>query len=155
MSVILSIQILRAVAAVGVVLVHAGDALNYWGHTHVTWTLRGNAGVDMFFLISGFVMVYISWQRFGERSASISFFTRRIIRIVPLYWLVTTVYVLLGHHTVHSIVTSYLFIPDTSGGPANIETIHPVVPQGWTLRYEMFFYLLFGVCITGSRARRH
>jgi exopolysaccharide production protein ExoZ len=150
MPVILSIQILRVVAAIGVVLVHAGDALNYWGHTHVTWTLRGNAGVDLFFVISGFVMVYISWQHFGECSASISFFKRRIIRIVPLYWLVTTIYVLLGHHPLHSIVTSYLFIPDISG-PANIETIHPIVPQGWTLRYEMFFYLLFGVCIMFPR----
>jgi exopolysaccharide production protein ExoZ len=91
MPVILSIQILRAVAAIGVTLVHAGDALNYWGHTYVTWTLRGNAGVDMFFVISGFVMVYISWQHFGERYASIPFFMRRTIRIVPLYWLVTTI----------------------------------------------------------------
>src|SRR5262245_32108194 len=77
---LLSIQILRGLAALGVVLAHIfpGAAI-------------GAAGVDLFFVISGFIMVYASDRLFGRRDAPRIFFLRRLARVVPLYWAVTAV----------------------------------------------------------------
>ena len=55
----------------------------------------GAAGVDLFFVISGFIMVYTTHGSFGQPGASASFLRRRVIRIVPIYWLYTNVTVLL------------------------------------------------------------
>ena len=88
----LTIQALRAVAALLVVLLHA---LETWGERvdpaapGVNWE-NGASGVDIFFIISGFVMV-ISSQRLVDRpGAWRTFLQHRVIRIVPLYWLLTT-----------------------------------------------------------------
>ena len=143
MPTILALQILRAVAAVAVVLVHAGIDLSYFGHTNVTWTTRGNAGVDLFFVVSGFVMVYIASPQFGKREAPVQFFVRRLIRIVPLYWLLTTGYIVAKSYPLAYIAASYLFIP--AARPNGV--LQPVILQGWTLTYEMFFYLLFAIAI--------
>src|SRR5262245_49803107 len=140
---ILEIQILRAVAALAVVVMHIGIDLRYWGKATITWTDVGNAGVDLFFVISGFIMVFIAWEQFGRRDAPVDFFVRRLIRIVPLYWLVTTGYVLASSHPASRIVTSYLFVPDFSANAAPL----PVVLQGWTLNFEMFFYLMLAMTL--------
>jgi peptidoglycan/LPS O-acetylase OafA/YrhL len=140
---ILEIQILRAVAALAVVVMHVGVELRYWGKATIAWTDVGNAGVDLFFVISGFIMVFIAWDRFGSRDAPLDFFVRRLIRIVPLYWLVTTGYVLANAYPASRIVTSYLFVPDFSANAALL----PVVLQGWTLNFEMFFYLVLAVAL--------
>jgi len=140
---ILEIQILRAVAALAVVVMHIGIELRYWAKATLTWTEAGNAGVDLFFVISGFIMVFIAWDRFGSRGAPVDFFVRRLIRIVPLYWLVTTGYVLANSYPASRIITSYLFVPDFSANAAPL----PVVLQGWTLNYEMFFYLVLALAL--------
>ena len=140
---ILEIQILRAVAALAVVVMHIGIELRYWAKATLTWTEAGNAGVDLFFVISGFIMVFIAWDRFGSRGAPVDFFVRRLIRIVPLYWLVTTGYVLANSYPASRIITSYLFVLDFSANAAPL----PVVLQGWTLNYEMFFYLVLALAL--------
>jgi exopolysaccharide production protein ExoZ len=140
---ILEIQILRAVAAMAVVVMHIGIELRYWGKATISWTDVGNAGVDLFFVISGFIMVFISWERFGRRDAPADFFVRRLIRIVPLYWLVTTGYILAGSFPASRIITSYLFVPDFGTNAAPL----PVVLQGWTLNFEMFFYLVLALVL--------
>lgn len=152
---LLSIQILRAVAALMVAIAHTryefefkfglGDAV-----PHMTGLA---AGVDLFFVISGFVMVYGSSYAFGQPGAPQNFIIRRLIRIVPLYWIATSVllaHVLLNYpslaaarQSVGTIIASYLFVPWP--GPAGQMT--PLLEQGWTLNYEMFFYLLFAVSL--------
>jgi exopolysaccharide production protein ExoZ len=77
--------VLRAVATLGVVAWHLASELNSAGNT-VTEFFVGQAGVDLFFVISGFVMVYASTPLFGTPGGSILFLTRRLIRILPLYW---------------------------------------------------------------------
>ena len=82
------------------------------------------------------------------------FWLARIVRIVPLYWIFTTLYVAAALITPESfyvvhleaahIVKSYLFVPATH---PNLGLIAPVYTLGWTLNYEMFFYLLFGFCL--------
>src|ERR1700743_3794055 len=86
------LQALRAIAAWMVIADHAllavtrGDPSS--SVTSLAWAL-GDGGVYIFFVISGFIMVHISWNDFGQPGAAQRFMRRRIVRIVPLYWLAT------------------------------------------------------------------
>lgn len=120
-----------------------------------------DVGVDLFFVISGFVMVVSSRRLFGQNSAARTFFARRFARIVPIYWVTTSLYVILAlfvpallnadHITGLEIVKSYLFVPFAHGDGS----IVPVFKQGWTLNYEMLFYVVFALMLGSfSSARR-
>jgi exopolysaccharide production protein ExoZ len=152
------LQALRALAAWLVVLDHTLLAIS--GNapesaiTHLGWTL-GDAGVYMFFVISGFIMVVISWKEFARPKAEMIFFRRRFTRIAPLYW-IATMGALLFHlvsrsHTsdfhVSELIRSLLFIPGTD----KTGRIVPILQQGWTLSYEMMFYTLFGFALALER----
>ncbi len=138
MKIIYGIQYLRACAALAVVLFHAAEKT---GHHFAI----GAAGVDVFFVISGFIMWVISDRRPQSPGRLLA---ERIVRIVPVYWLATALMiagaaiglfpnlVLMSQH----ILASLFFIPVRS--PSNGE-LWPVLVQGWTLNYEMFFYLVF------------
>jgi exopolysaccharide production protein ExoZ len=153
-----SLQALRAIAAWMVVMDHAlleltGGAPENWV-TRVAWTL-GSSGVSVFFVISGFIMVHISWANFGTPKAATDFMRRRIIRIVPLYWAATVL--ALAFHQVsathggtdgwHELVYSLAFVPYAGSD----QSWQPVLPQGWTLNFEMMFYLLFACVLFFSR----
>ena len=89
------LQVLRAVAALTVVFGHAQhDALVSAMRAGQAFTrnhaLPWGAGVDLFFVISGFIMVHASERLFGREGAARAFMLRRLIRIVPLYWLLAT-----------------------------------------------------------------
>lgn len=143
------IQYLRAAAAIAVVLFHAAEKTGY--HFAI-----GAAGVDVFFVISGFIMWVVSARR--EPTPS-QFLRARIRRIVPVYWLATAVMVAgaLGGLfpnlvlSLEHVLASLFFIPARS--PSNGE-IWPVLVQGWTLNYEMFFYLVFAAALLLPRASR-
>ena len=110
------------------------------------------SGVDLFFVISGFIM----WVTTARKDVTPrAFMVRRIIRIVPLYWFVTLLVVtckllvpgILSRLRVSTpaVLKSLFFIPyDSITFPGNI---WPVVEPGWTLNYEMFFYALFAVSL--------
>jgi exopolysaccharide production protein ExoZ len=151
----LTIQALRAVAALLVVLLHA---LETWGERvdpaapGVSWE-NGAAGVDIFFIISGFVMVISSRRLADQAGAWLIFLRHRIVRIVPLYWLLTTFKILavvaLGGVVLRTgldfnfVAGSYLFLPVTDSAGH----FRPVLPVGWTLTYEFLFYLLFAIAL--------
>ncbi|WP_428151337.1 acyltransferase family protein [Caulobacter sp.] len=138
------IQILRGAAAMLVVLCHTVVQITeFYGPTPQALGLVtfGMSGVDIFFVISGFIIT------FGSTGASAPnrwrFLANRAIRIYPLYWLVMTAMLSLTalglfssmRSSLGEIVLSYLLAP--------VE--HPVFPLAWTLTYEMFFYaLMFG-----------
>ena len=152
---LLSIQILRAVAALGVLVHHTAHEVA--AKTGVTVPFGefvvGAGGVDLFFVISGFVMVYASERLFAQPGATQVFFLRRLARIVPLYWTVTAIlvgYIYLAHRifpppfiTTEGVIASFLFIPY----PLPNGLMAPVHALGWTLNYEMFFYAVFAVAI--------
>jgi exopolysaccharide production protein ExoZ len=163
-----SIQVLRAIAAVGVVFTHAITRVNatfpgLTGSSLFTGPRGqltvGDAGVDLFFVISGFIMLHVHGRDFGLPHASLAFMTRRVLRVVPIYWLLTTV--ALGFQifapwsfTTHYkganipwIIGSYLFLPIAVPG----STISPLVGVGWTLNYEMFFYAAFSIALLFHR----
>lgn len=121
------------------------------------WT---GAGVDIFFVISGFVMVYASQRLFAQPGGAQVFLHRRIARIVPLYWAMTTVF-LLAMAAVPSaiastapapieILKSYFFIPYVR---PDQDYMQPVYKLGWTLNYEMYFYCVFA-CVIVLPVRR-
>ncbi|MCU0818528.1 MAG: acyltransferase [Beijerinckiaceae bacterium] len=149
------LQVLRAVAALTVVFGHAQhDALisamragQEFARNHA---LPWGAGVDLFFVISGFIMVHASERLFGREGAAKEFALRRLIRIVPLYWLLATAYLILASQfgreanrpdfSAGELIASYVFWPldlFRDGHP------RPFYTLGWTLNYEMFFYALF------------
>ena len=142
-----NIQILRFFAAAAVLTGHAGDLFIPGANQFraIPWS----AGVDIFFVISGFVMTYLTQGQFGRAGASRTFLVRRIIRIAPPYWLFTMLMVatvlLFGEHVKNTTldpavaVTSFLFIP----WPRADGQLNPLLSQGWTLNYQAFFYHAF------------
>ncbi len=151
-----TVQALRAIAALLVVAYHG---LDEWG-THVAgrnadslWG-NGSAGVDVFFVISGLVMVISAQRVAGKRLAGWVFLRQRLIRIVPLYWVVTTAKVIAVLMLPALVLRTQLDLPYVLGSYALLPvhdaggTIRPVLPVGWTLCYEMFFYLLVALALT-------
>ena len=146
--IIFNVQLLRFIAAGSVLFTHTYTLLlSSPVLAAVPWT----HGVDIFFVISGFIMTWMTHGQFGSGSDAKRFLVRRLVRIVPPYWFFTLLIILIvtaaggriRHTTVDpaQIVTSFLFIP----WPGVAETYAPVLAQGWTLNYEMFFYLSFSL----------
>jgi exopolysaccharide production protein ExoZ len=157
-STISGIQLLRVLAATAVVVTHVEfDFVHHLGLPNVLpqWFGLLGAGVHLFFVISGFIMVYSSELLFGRRMAPSEFLRRRIARIVPLYWAVTTV--MLGYDLARGfaaadasgglVLSSYFFVPY----PRPSGEMGPLYGVGWTLNYEMFFYVVFAVALVASR----
>lgn len=146
---------MRALAAFLVLILHSGlyivDRLHPKSGQWL-W-VRGAKGVDLFFVLSGFMMVYSSQRLFGNPKGWKIFAEKRITRIVPMYWIATTIKVaalLIGSTLIlHSkfnlisTVASYLFIPTRNDNGL----IAPVLLVGWTLNFEMFFYMIFAVAL--------
>lgn len=147
------IQILRAVAALMVVAHHATIMLWQRDHLPVATWINGASGVDLFFVISGFVMAISTAPLRSAAHPARTFFARRLERVVPMYWVVTTVKVVallavpaLGVNALGGwryVLSSYLFFPYLS--PEH--SPEPVVVVGWTLNFEMAFYLLLSVAL--------
>jgi len=142
-----TIQYLRAVAAIAVVVGHIAEIYR------LDWRL-GGAGVDLFFVISGFIMWLVTRQ---SEATPTKFVKKRLLRIVPLYWLVTLFLALsasflpnlfpLDHPVLQHVLLSLLFVPHLSPDGR----LFPLVSQGWTLNYEMFFYFLFALTLAAPR----
>ena len=155
-----SIQMLRAVAALAVLFCHLKMSLNWFGYSPnpLPAFVLGGAGVDLFFVISGFIMVYTSERLFAQPGAPQRFFSRRLIRILPLYWALTTIAVfgwhgltLPWHLTWTNVIGSYLLIPTMRPGGTSPASTAPELVQAWTLYYEMFFYAMFAAVIVLPR----
>ncbi len=156
-----NIQILRACAAMMIVVYHCGIETAHLaagsGGARLFDENPWGAGVPIFFAISGFIMVVTSARAFGSLHAATDFMRRRLIRIVPLYWLVTTGalgLVLVAPSLSKAppgdyfyIVSSYLFWPymRLTGD------IRPLATPGWTLNLEMLFYVVFAASLLFRR----
>ena len=164
------IQYLRGVASLMVVFFHSRS---YFGVVP-DWTRIGSRGVDIFFVISGFIMVYATRNIVNDVSAirsSATFLGKRFIRVVPLYWIALfltaspyltnwiasassplELYSNISPEII-SIAKDFAFIPHPSIDEDEQGEIFPVLIQGWTLNYEIAFYLLFGISILTRRYR--
>lgn len=155
---IYNLQILRAIAAFLVLFVHVDLFARPLG-IEKRWLEFGNAGVDLFFVLSGFLMVHTASRKPPAASA---FAANRVLRVVPLYWVCTlTVFLiaatrpeLLGATRASwlELLKSLMFIPFVKSNGL----VMPVLFVGWTLNYEMFFYAVFAALLwfTRSNVRR-
>jgi exopolysaccharide production protein ExoZ len=144
---VLSVQYLRGCAALMIVFFHLELQLHRLGYQGY-WPHFLDAGVDIFFVISGFIM----WITTTKDITTLEFYRRRILRIVPLYWLLTSVVLTIlivypsamqsGQFDMLHVLGSYLFFPVRHPVEG---LMHPLLIPGWTLNYEMFFYTIFGL----------
>lgn len=142
------LQTLRGIAANLVVIFHcvAIGLLPKYGlqPDFLSFTFIRNfwSGVDLFFCISGFVMCY---SYLNSKVSGYDFFRARVIRIVPIYWIFTTtvfaISPLIGSQRDYKWFFQSLFFL------VQLDTRLPILAAGWTLQYEMFFYLLFALVL--------
>lgn len=147
---LISVQALRALAAWAVVCHHFMQIFFDFearGPIGQLFIDKGAVGVDIFFVISGLV-IFLSTE--GKALPPARFLLYRLFRIVPAYWLYTVLMALLvvfarpllPDQTVDwsHLLLSLLFIPTENPGGYGI---YPTLNVGWTLNYEMLFYVLF------------
>jgi exopolysaccharide production protein ExoZ len=107
-------------------------------------SIFGAVGVPIFFVISGFV---IGMQRFETGAAGVyDFMAKRVARIVPLYWSATLIFACFVEWTPNRLVRSLLMVEGSTSGD------FPVLGPGWSLEYEMFFYICFAVFVISGIA---
>jgi exopolysaccharide production protein ExoZ len=147
------IQYLRAIAALMVAYFHSLEqvpAYTPYFERYLGGRLNLASGVDIFFVISGFIMLITN-----QNGTPGKFVVRRIIRIVPLYWFLTLLLVLLALWqpaqfrttavSAGAIAKSLLFIPYMN--PGHPGEAWPLLVPGWTLNLEMFFYAVFALAL--------
>lgn len=151
-----NIQALRGLAALMVLVAHVkGAESDYGGAGTLTphWLYLGVVGVDLFFLISGFVMTHVALSGARGKDAAGRFFFNRAARIYPVYWAATLLLMILyaGKHFLFAEATpfpnpveTFLLLPDDH---------YPLVPVGWTLVHEMYFYAVFALFVFWRGAR--
>jgi exopolysaccharide production protein ExoZ len=160
MKTLYSLQTLRAIAAWLVVYHHYMQ--RYYDFQYSTevghfFSQVGHFGVDIFFVISGFIM-YHTLKR-GAYTPK-EFLLRRLLRIVPVYWFMTLVFVVViaifesapgspYRWNISSMALSLLFIPHQN--PSGLGQF-PLLTVGWTLNYEIFFYLWLSLMLLRRRA---
>lgn len=124
------------------------------------WVGSGAIGVDLFFVISGFIMVHTTWRSDGSVASSKRFLVRRLARIWPVYVVHMALYLLVfvDHKGLPGdkaewwkVLRAVLFYPQEAGSEPFFG--YPPLGIGWTLNYEVWFYLLFGASMLAGRRR--
>ncbi len=147
-----AIQALRGIAAVLVLLLHARIAV-WWAKDlwHIPFvSSHGMVGVSLFFCISGFIIAHVVSRNSFE---PVSFMVKRIWRIVPIYWIVTTLALVFWYTSrfwradmdrlgLVGVLKSYLIFPQSG---------FPLVNPGWSLEHEIIFYVLAALIVPFAR----
>lgn len=153
-----NVQGLRGIAALIVVIAHVSGPGEFeervFGSRWTAWIhLPANTGVDLFFVISGLIMVVTTWRTFDLPGSSRRFLLRRITRIYPLYWIASSAVILLYEVSPGSvrwdgqnpnILQSYLLLPHEGRLPLLV---------AWSLVFLMYFYVVFAFALLLGRAR--
>lgn len=144
------IQLLRGIASILVVLMHI--TVNYEdnsGHVFLFNIFKfGGSGVDIFFVLSGFIITWSNMQYLEKPSATGTFLKRRFVRIFPIYWLIITFFLIMqlalpAFYNTHfdtgitNILQTYLLLP----GHIMLNGV------SWSLTNELFFYLIFTLAL--------
>lgn len=145
---LISIQLLRALASMMVLLGHMQIKERQYGDPGaLVWQsfAIGDVGVDIFFVLSGFIIFYVAGASSRGLGSALTFMRHRFLRVFPIYWLLTVVALAVflarpdlvnkssqGRGT--DVLASFLLYP-THG--------KLLIQNGWTLSYEFFFYFSF------------
>lgn len=157
-----NVQALRGIAAVAVVAAHISDPAGIekrWLPGDLNWTGPlhdpGQAGVDLFFVISGLIMVVTTRGHNGGIDCSRRFLLRRMVRIYPLYWLATAPLLVLFLTDPKMLNSSAEHLPRI---PESLFLLPqpglPLLMVGWTLTFEMYFYAVFASVLLVPRRGR-
>jgi peptidoglycan/LPS O-acetylase OafA/YrhL len=150
-----SIQSIRGLATLLVVLFHVLESMNAWvgyfmGGGPVPQSLCFEGFLDVFFVLSGFIMTYVT----KDSETPGGFLFKRFTRLTPLYWIMTTITILAilkapwifnrANLSAQAIFSSYFFIPypDVTG-----ERLQPIVLVGWCLNIELMFFACFALSL--------
>jgi len=151
---ITTLEATRGFAALLVLLYHATGSMfeYYYGYPTLSWFRFGHAGVEFFFVLSGFIILYVHREDLGRPHRIQNYTWRRFVRIYPLYWTVTT-----------AMLAAAMVVPSIGNLPAlhwrsvfySFLLLHhadyPVVSVAWSLEHEILFYALFGIAILNLR----
>lgn len=136
-----SIQVMRGIAAVAVMLLHHNPFIAIPSGSFFAKVIPGASwGVDLFFMISGFIAAYTVNINASGHLAGMNYIARRFIRIIPLYYILTILSFGSDKTAWINSMKSLLFIP--IGGAAGPAYGGAQIGQGWTLNYEIYFYLI-------------
>lgn len=148
------IQAGRGIAALLVVLFHVSTTIfaktKYWGQDPMhSFFNFGRAGVEFFFVLSGFIIFYVHYADIGKQKRIWLYLRKRFFRVYPLYWIILFVclpiYFLVPtfgkgyERDIRVIVSSLFLVP--------IGTTDTIVPTAWTLYHEILFYVVFSLMI--------
>lgn len=141
-----SVQFLRGLAALLVVMLHITNKEVQNGLSTQYWFNMGGTGIDLFFIISGFIMCYTTHDK---QISCLQFVKHRIGRIIPLYWLLTTIALVIYLMPLNAfydkaairVLDSYFLLPIGN---------KYLVGTGWTLSYDFYFYFIFAVFLVFS-----
>lgn len=155
-----TIQCLRGIACLLVLLFHAALTEDkFWPHSDVRffgWAMFGISGVNLFFVISGFIITWVTYEHIGKPLMVPTFIAKRVIRIYPVLWVA---YGLLCLAMFFNI--GLQFLPETMTPMEHVNSIllipqdfrlYRVIPVSWTLVCEMMFYALFCALIALPRS---
>jgi exopolysaccharide production protein ExoZ len=150
-----SVQILRGIAALLVMFFHYAKYLKSTvpgADIGFDMFSGGYAGVDVFFIISGFIIVHSTEQK--RHAGPFAFSIRRLFRVVPLAQIATlTYFAIISAPTPSRLLwKSLLFLPSADADAPKFG--YPVVAQEWTLSYELVFYGVFAAVLIFTHRRR-
>lgn len=138
-----SIEALRLIAALGVMLSHVGYGYYY------AKGFSSSVGVNLFFCISAFLMMFTT-----EQSMPKHFVVKRIIRLAPLYWLLTILTFAASYFvskfgqaniSVDELIKSLLFLPYARDGLKDADVVRPIVGPAWTMNCDIWFMVIFAI----------
>ncbi|MCA8897615.1 MAG: acyltransferase [Hyphomonas sp.] len=145
------IQVLRGLAALAVALFHFHTVERLYGPDALVpqFAEYGRAGVDLFFVISGFIMVRVAGRAMPGPVSAGNFLAKRMLRIYPPYWVATlgvlAVWIGSGHRYFGSFAGE---APDIAASLALLpQAREPILNVGWTLVHEMYFYIVFALLL--------
>jgi exopolysaccharide production protein ExoZ len=155
-----TIQLIRGIGALMICLFHLKGLLNSsTSHFGTTYFGGGAIGVSLFFIISGFILVYSTQKSDGSKLYVKKFIIKRLIRIIPLYYIMVLFWVFaydrhLDYFSkdIATLINTLCFVPifDSPVGPSYGM---PPLKVGWALNYEIFFYFIFGLSLFMKRFR--
>ncbi len=142
------IEFCRGVAACMVVFYHISRHYhkNFGEYPFTSITEFGHAGVDFFFTLSGFIILYVHHNDIGKKEKYFPYLFKRLARVYPIYWFVILLHLALvpfiansGFPTINGFLKNLVLWPQGFDGL--------IIGVSWTLQHEMVFYILFSVLI--------
>lgn len=141
-----NLQALRGVACLAVVLYHLGQWESGYGLKHPLFGVFrwfGYAGVDLFFVISGFIIAHSNKNRLGQSRALPTYLFRRFWRLYPLYWIAFALGTALMAYPCGMDVRALEWRGNAITWFGLWPGVHTIMPHAWTLAFELLFYLAF------------